>query len=223
MKQAAISVDINQQVLMEKAKQNGGNLNSLIMSVLSLSLKQYLHEEAHDTKTERIQLAIPLSLREKPKHITDFDVNNDLQVLPFRLRLFDKFDDAFPAVASDLGKITTSLTPFGAAHMHKVIMRFPSFVRFWILNDFSKRFTFSYNFVHGPRSPNKLGQSHSISQAFFGVSICTMSGQISVFCHNGKVKVTIVADKAAMKHPQKLMDIFYGKLTEVCGPKWRST
>ena len=56
MKQAAISVDINQQVLMEKAKQNGGNLNSLIMSVLSLSLKQYLHEEAHDTKTERIQL-----------------------------------------------------------------------------------------------------------------------------------------------------------------------
>lgn len=54
MKQAAISVDINQQVLMEKAKQNGGNLNSFIMSVLSLSLKQYLREEAQDTKTERI-------------------------------------------------------------------------------------------------------------------------------------------------------------------------
>lgn len=39
---------------MQKVKSNGGNLNALIMSILSVSLKQYLKEEVKDTKTERI-------------------------------------------------------------------------------------------------------------------------------------------------------------------------
>lgn len=106
-------------------------------------------------------------------------------------------------------------------HMHRVIMSFPSLFRNWVLNDFSKRATFSFSFVHGPKRPVTVATSKSISQAFLGVAMCTMSGSFTVFCHNKKVKLGISADAAAMKDPQDFMEIVYRNLDEVCGRNWR--
>lgn len=65
-KNAAISRDVPQELLQKKARQMGGSLNDLVMTVLSLSLKQYLERYTDDTHSRTIQLAVPFSLRPKP-------------------------------------------------------------------------------------------------------------------------------------------------------------
>ena len=41
-KNASISVDISQEVLIKKAHQMGGSLNDFVMTILSLSMQKYL-------------------------------------------------------------------------------------------------------------------------------------------------------------------------------------
>ena len=47
-KNAALSQDISQKVLLKKAKQMGGTLNDLFMTILSISLKKYLATHTND-------------------------------------------------------------------------------------------------------------------------------------------------------------------------------
>jgi hypothetical protein len=54
----------------------GGTQNDFIMTVLSISMKQYLTMYTSDTTTEMIKLAVPFSLRPKPSHIMDFTFDN---------------------------------------------------------------------------------------------------------------------------------------------------
>jgi hypothetical protein len=49
-----------------------------------------------------------------------------------------------------MNRVKGSMTPFAMVHMHKVIMNFPSLIREWVFNDFSKRVTFMFNSVSGP-------------------------------------------------------------------------
>jgi hypothetical protein len=86
-------------------------------------------------------------------------------------------------------------------HMHRVIINFPSFLRRWVLNDFSKRLTFVFNAMPGSQTQTTIAGSTQLSQAFLGMSYHTMSGSISVFTHCKKVKIGLTADKAVMKHP----------------------
>ena len=100
-----------------------------------------------------------------------------------------------------MNKVKYSLTPFAMIHMHKVIMHFPSIIREWILNDFSKRITFSFSFAFGPQRPITIANSRSISQAYLGVAMGTMSGAITVCTHCKKLKIGVTADAAAIKNP----------------------
>lgn len=143
-------------------------------------------------------------------------------MLPLRLRLVNSVDEGFEMLRDDMNKVKYSMTPFAMVHMHRVIMNFPSIIRTWILNDFSKRMTFTLSFVHGPQNPLTIASSKSKSQGFLACAMCTMSGSISVFSHCKRIKIGITADAAAIKHPQLLMDIFYDELNQVCeGNDWR--
>jgi hypothetical protein len=53
-KNAAISNDIPQELMIRKAKLMGGTLNDVVMTVLSLSLKKYLERYTNDQKTDTI-------------------------------------------------------------------------------------------------------------------------------------------------------------------------
>lgn len=118
-----------------------------------------------------------------------------------KLRLVKSFDEGFKQLSSDMNRVKFSMTPFAMVHMHRVIMNFPGFIREWVLNDFSKRITFSFNFVHGSQNPQTIATCKSKSQGFLSVSMGTVTGNISVFLHCKKLKICLTTDKAAMEHP----------------------
>ena len=72
-----------------------GSLNDLVMTVISVSLKQYLKKYTNDVTSDYIQLAVPFSLRPTPKHITDFSFDNRFAMLPLRLRLVNSIEEGF--------------------------------------------------------------------------------------------------------------------------------
>lgn len=118
-------------------------------------------------------MAVPLSLRPKPTHPMDFSFDNQFAILPIKLRLMTSFEDGFNLLVNDFNSLKRSITPFAMVHMHKVICNFPSFIREWVVNDFSKRITFSFNYVQGSQNPQVMAGCKSISQGFMGVSMGT--------------------------------------------------
>lgn len=65
------------------------------MTLLSMSLKEYLQAFTGDKQTTFIQLAYPFSLRHTPSDPKDFAFNNRFAVLPIRLALVEDFADGF--------------------------------------------------------------------------------------------------------------------------------
>ena len=212
IKNLAISKEISQDLLKAKAKQLGGNQNDVLMTILSVSIRQYLTKYTSDRTTDVIQLAMPFGLRQKPSHTMDFMYCNHFAVLPFSMRLVDNFSEGYKAISNELSKMNRSMTPFAMVHMHSLIMRFPMLFREWILNDFSKRFTFAYSYINGPVNPTSIARCRSRSLSFVEVAHGTMSGSISIFSHCQKIKICLSIDKAVMRHPSDLMEIIYSNL-----------
>lgn len=61
------------------------------MTILSVSIRQYMSRYTSDRTTNTISLAMPFGLRHKPKDTMDFKYDNRFAVLPFRMRLVDDF------------------------------------------------------------------------------------------------------------------------------------
>ena len=62
-----------------------------------------------------------------------------------------------------MNRVKGSITPFAMIHMHRFILNFPALIRDWVYNDFSKRITFLFNFVHGPQTSSTFATCGSNS------------------------------------------------------------
>jgi hypothetical protein len=142
VKNAAISPDIPIDLLQAKGKQLGGTLNDVLMTVLSLSLKQYLNNYTNDRKTDQITLAFPFCMRPHLRNVMDFDFDNQFALLPLRLRLVENYEEGFKLIKHDIDKVKQSMTPFAMIFMLRAIMSMPHFIREAIITDYSKRITF---------------------------------------------------------------------------------
>ena len=100
-----------------------------------------------------------------------------------------------------MNKVKKSMTPFAMIYMIVFIMWFPKFFREWVLNDYSKRFTFVFSNVPGPRNPLCIAGCKTISQGFYVPAMKTVCGGIGILSHADVVKICVTADKAVMKHP----------------------
>ena len=191
------------------------------MTLLSMSLKEYLQSYTGDKQTTCIQLAYPFSLRHTPSDPRDFAFNNRFAVLPIRLALVEDFGNGFRQISAAMSNVRQSITPFAMVFMHKAILIFPPVLRDLIMNDFSKRITFMYTNVAGPTSQMKICGSNSLSQGFFLAPFKTIGGAISVVSYNKKLKICMAVDRSVIKSPERLMKILYSNLDSQFGMGWR--
>lgn len=88
LKSFAISQDIPLDCIKAKCKELGVTINEFIFGIISRTMKQCL-EFHNDRETKSIRIAIPLSLRQAPKHELDFQPCNDFAILPVSMRLVE--------------------------------------------------------------------------------------------------------------------------------------
>ena len=95
VKNACFSPDIPIEMLKALAKEQGGTLNDVLMTVLSLSFSQYLTEYTSDKTTKQLWMSCPFSLRPPPKHVLDFSFDNEFAILPIKMQLVDNYQSGF--------------------------------------------------------------------------------------------------------------------------------
>ncbi len=95
IKNACFSPDISIEMLKARAKEQGGTLNDVLMTVLSLSFSQYLKEYTDDKKTKQLWMSCPFSLRPPPKSVLDFSFDNEFAILPIKMQLVDDYQSGF--------------------------------------------------------------------------------------------------------------------------------
>lgn len=76
--------------LKKKSKEHNVTINDLIMTAISMTVKQYFIRKG-DEKSERILMFIPFNLRSKPKDKLDFSFLNEIAVFPVTLDLVNDF------------------------------------------------------------------------------------------------------------------------------------
>jgi NRPS condensation-like uncharacterized protein len=69
-----------------KSKELGVTINDLLMTLTSITLKQYLVNRG-DTKTESLHFSMPISLREPPKTEEELELRNNFAMMSIKLDL----------------------------------------------------------------------------------------------------------------------------------------
>lgn len=75
VKKACLSRDISIETIKKCGKKNNMTINDVIMTVISMSLKEYFKSKG-DAKTDQITMAVPFSLRKAPTDPKDFTFDN---------------------------------------------------------------------------------------------------------------------------------------------------
>jgi hypothetical protein len=75
VKNGAISKVFSVDQIKKKGNKLGSTINDVIMTISSMSIKQYLVKKG-DTKTNHVTLAIPFSMRAPPRSKGDFHMDN---------------------------------------------------------------------------------------------------------------------------------------------------
>jgi len=192
-------------------KIHNATINDMIMAVASLAIKEYFVKNG-DEKTTEIKLAMPISLREMPKDITKFRVNNSIVTLPITLPLCSEFKVAIPLISKDMNKMKKSLDPFVFIGIMKFINYFlPGFVAKQLFLDITNKMTMVFSNVPGPKTPFDFCGAKSDWMVYEGPSFATIGMACYIISHTGAVKVLIKSDKSYLKHANDLLKIFEEK------------
>ena len=223
VKNACISPDISIELLKIKAKELGATLNDVLLTVLSLSLKQYLLEYTDDKKTSELWLSCPFSLRPPPRSELDFGFDNEFAVLPIKLRLVNDYKSGIKVVSRDMNAVKKSIVPFGFLYIAKIIMAVPNqFLRNFFISLVSDRMTFVFSNVPGPQKNYVLAGKQTSCVGFFVPAVHSIAGGIGIVSINDVVKSGLTMDKVVMKHPNILMEMIKKNLDSALGDHWRN-
>jgi len=91
IKKGAMSKDYSLEDIKKVSKKYGVTVNDVLMTVTSISLKEYL-EAKGDLKAKSINLSMPISLREPPNTVEDFKLKNSFAMVTIPLNLFSEFE-----------------------------------------------------------------------------------------------------------------------------------
>jgi NRPS condensation-like uncharacterized protein len=89
-KKGLFAKEFSVEAIKKKSAQHKVTINDLIMTVISMTMKQYFLSKG-DEKSHRILMFIPYNFREKPADKSDFSFNNQIAVLPVILDLVNDF------------------------------------------------------------------------------------------------------------------------------------
>jgi hypothetical protein len=127
-------------------------INDLMMAVTSMSLKEYFIVNG-DTQTNKINLAVPFSLRDPTPDASKFKLINDFVPITVELDLTLSLQDALKFTKNRMDKLKKSLIPSGQYYFMKLASYLPSFYFKFLSEGVGLRHTLIFSNVPGPITP----------------------------------------------------------------------
>ena len=191
----------------------------MLITAVSKSLKELLSEDLGDSKTERLTLTCPFSLRPAPRFVEDFIYNNDFSILPLNLRLVSNLNQ-MKQINADMNATKRSFHPIGYSYLTTVVMQLPEFLRAFLLEDFCNKMTIGFSNVPGPLYPYMINGARAKVLGFIMPVGKTIGSSISIISHDKTVKIGVSADKGVLKSPRMLLDRIENNLDQLLGKEW---
>jgi len=191
------------------------------MTIMSKTVQDYLREKTDDKDTKFVQMACPFSLRPPPKHLGDYTFDNKFAIVNLNLRLVDNLKEGVKVINRDMQGLKNSIEPIGLYYLILIVMSLPSFVRWYVLEDYVSKMTFGFSNVPGPREPYIVDGKVNHGIGFNMPVGRSMVGSFSIISHVNMIKVCISMDKSVMESPKIISDMFLKNMDEMLGESWR--
>ena len=121
----------------------------------------------------------------------------------------------------DMLELKKSVEPIGLYYLIGIVMQLPSFLRWYILEDYTDKMTFGFSNVPGPKEPYVVDGKVNHGIGFIMPVGRTIVGSFSIISHVDVIKVCISMDKETMDTPKTIADIFIKNMDEMLGESWR--
>ena len=184
-------------------------------------MKQYLVTE-NDTTTKSLQCAVPFSLRDTPKHIRDFDYENDFAIMPVNMRLISNAKTELQVIKKDLAYLKTSPMPFGHFYLTNFVMMLPYFIQRILVEDLGSKLTMGFSNVPGSRLPWVITGKQCHAHAFNIPLGATVSCGWGAASHANNLKLMFGSDKNCITDVESVMEMLENNLDSVLETtEWR--
>lgn len=160
-KQNAICKPFSVPKLKELAKTYGATLNDVVLSLVSMTVREYLRNH-EDMDAKSINMLIPFSLREVPAKKEQHVLENDFTILCFTLKLFTTFQDAISSIQKQTSALKTSFYPHSVKALAEMIAWLPGTVGQLIMMWVVSKATMVLSNVPGPLVPLKYPGAESV-------------------------------------------------------------
>ena len=137
------------------------------------------------------------------------------------MRLVDNLVEGVKLINRDMQELKKSIEPIGLYYLIGIMMQLPSFLRWYILEDYGDKMTFGFSNVPGPREPYVVDGKVNHGIGFIMPVARSLVGSFSIISHVNVIKVAISMDKVTMADPKDLSDIFVKNMDEMLGVSWR--
>jgi WS/DGAT C-terminal domain len=182
VKRGAFAKEYSVDAIKKKSKQHGVTINDLIMTAISMTVKQYFLAKG-DEKADHILLFIPFNLREKPRNRLDFSFVNQLSVFPVILPLVNDFKSGVQAVARTFTPIKDSFVTFAMYYLVQMGQILPMKIQMDGFLVYANKTSILTTNVRGPSQPYVLARAKSVKVATFMPNLVDIAGGFAVVSH----------------------------------------
>ena len=170
-----------------------------------------------------MNLAVPFSMRKTPMAVGDFNLNNDIAIVPIKMALVDSITSGLTRISQDMSAMKGSIDPIIFCYLTKFINFMPPAIRDAGAEDNCDKMTLGFSNVPGPKSTWILTGKRCQGIGFIMPVVKSMTGSFSTLSHADTVKIIISFDKAVMEDTSVIAEIMMKSLDEILGdPEWRN-
>lgn len=190
--------DLNLTAIKDYCKKKSCTINDYCSTLLSVSLYEYFENEEKRAIQARekvykipttLNVAVPFSLRQPFKTLTDVKMKNDFGSILINLKPIKEFSDALPVVKKQFGELKGSLMPFGVLYSTKISVSLPFLLPKMMLDDLTDKYSIVYSNLNasknsywfdGKKNLHHFFVAPGVGKLTTGVALCTVGTNMSI-------------------------------------------
>lgn len=201
------SRDFHLPSLKAKCKENECTVNDVIMSSISVTLKEYFLRQG-DERTHSVFVGLPVNLRGKPKNKGDFHFGNIVGAFPLVMPLFTDIKKALKYFhrATNIVKFTGA--PFAMIAFTKLLQTLSFAICSQIMNLLCSKCSLIISNSLGPAQPFIFNGQKSTRISVPLPPLCDVPGGFAILSHQDIIKISMTLDESKCKEPKAIMEAF---------------
>lgn len=205
-KNGAFVEDLQLAKIKAFCKQRGCTVNDYISAVMSNSFYEYFerHQEEDGkifTRPTKVQLGMPVSMRQPMVHIEDVRMTNEMIAFPAVIPVLKSMDEALPPIMAYFKKLRRSIRIYGEYKLVNMSMHSIFTIPRLIVEIVTLHYTGIFSNIHASKSEYVINGKKHFGQFYFVPSVGKMCTGFSMITVGPYMSMACFADENSIKNP----------------------